>query len=283
MSRRDAIRRRTAPWRRIAVWGTGSEAAKALALWLPRDKVAVLVDSNPERQGRTLYGLPVIGPAALAGTEIDAIVVCSTAYVEIIDALRAAGDDRPALHVYQLLADGTTESELARLALDLAVQKDRNWIDFLVVRPQVLVNVTFRLGRWLKPVRWAFPLYYAVKILHAVISAFFGITLPLTVRAGAGLIFQHYGSIIVHPQARLGTFVTLYQCTTIGSDDGGGVPELGDGVVLYKGSAVLGGCRVGAHARIGAHALVLAADVPPRSTMVGTPARVVRTYRGDDA
>ena len=53
-------------------------------------------------------------------------------------------------------------------------------------------------------------------------------------------------------------------------------PVLGDGVFVGAGAKVLGSVRVGDGARIGANAVVVH-DVPPHATVVGIPARVVRT------
>jgi serine O-acetyltransferase len=53
-------------------------------------------------------------------------------------------------------------------------------------------------------------------------------------------------------------------------------PQLGDDVFVGAGARILGPIRVGKGARIGANAVVVH-DVEANTTVVGIPARVVRT------
>ena len=40
--------------------------------------------------------------------------------------------------------------------------------------------------------------------------------MPINMKAGPGLIIAHPGSIVFSEKATLGSFVTIYQCCTIG-------------------------------------------------------------------
>lgn len=51
-------------------------------------------------------------------------------------------------------------------------------------------------------------------------------------------------------------------------------PKIGDGVLIGAGAKVLGNIHVGECSRIAAGSVVLA-DVPPKSTMAGVPAKKV--------
>ncbi|CAA6671652.1 unnamed protein product [Spirodela intermedia] len=51
-------------------------------------------------------------------------------------------------------------------------------------------------------------------------------------------------------------------------------PKIGDGVLIGAGATILGNVRIGEGAKVGAGSLVLI-DVPPRTTAVGNPARIV--------
>jgi serine O-acetyltransferase len=73
--------------------------------------------------------------------------------------------------------------------------------------------------------------------------------------------------------------VTLYQGVTLGGTGkqrGKRHPTLEDHVVVGVGAVVLGAITIGAGAKIGGGAVVVK-DVPPYSTAVGVPARVVVT------
>ena len=73
----------------VAVWGTGS-----LMLHLMnhpvfrRLNITAFVDSNANYQGKTIGGVPVIGPAALAGHDEPILIVTHAAQEEILAAIR---------------------------------------------------------------------------------------------------------------------------------------------------------------------------------------------------
>ena len=56
----------------------------------------------------------------------------------------------------------------------------------------------------------------------------------------------------------------------------GGYARIGDGAFIGAGATVMSGCKVGARAMVGAGALVKA-DVPDDVTVMGVPARVVKS------
>lgn len=122
---------------------------------------------------------------------------------------------------------------------------------------------------------------------HRFWSAVTGADIPLNACGiEGGLLIPHPNGIVVHPEARIGPNVLLFQQVTIGS--GGplsGVPELGRGVTVGAGAKVLGGVRIGDFAVIGANAVVIQ-DVPSGATAVGIPARIVvkgeKEQRGTD-
>ncbi len=55
-------------------------------------------------------------------------------------------------------------------------------------------------------------------------------------------------------------------------------PVVGDHVFIGTNAILLGPIQVGDHAKIGANAFVINRDVPAHSTVVGTPARVVKLH-----
>jgi len=76
---------------------------------------------------------------------------------------------------------------------------------------------------------------------------------------------------VVSHGCRIGDFVSLSPGVMIN-----GEVEIGDGVFLGTGAIVLPGRHIGQGAVVGAGAVVID-DVAPRTTVVGTPARVVAT------
>jgi serine O-acetyltransferase len=104
---------------------------------------------------------------------------------------------------------------------------------------------------------------------------------------GRGLKMPHPNGIVIGMHARVGDDVTILQQVTLGAArvdvqfSESTLPLICDGVVLGSGCKVLGGVTVGAAAVIGANAVVLS-DVPPHSTAVGVPARIVPCRREAD-
>ena len=99
-----------------------------------------------------------------------------------------------------------------------------------------------------------------------------GITIPPGV-FGPGLSIAHYGSIVVHTQARVGAYCRINSATNIGMTKSG-VPTLGDFVYIAPGAVIYGGITVGDRVVIGANAVV-GRDVEAGVTVAGSPARVI--------
>ncbi len=104
-----------------------------------------------------------------------------------------------------------------------------------------------------------------------------GIEIHPAVKAGKGLFIDHGMGVVIGETTEICENVTLYQGVTLG-----GVslkkekrhPTLRDNVVVGAGAKVLGPFEVGENSRIGANSVVVKA-VPPNSTVVGIPGRIV--------
>ncbi len=95
---------------------------------------------------------------------------------------------------------------------------------------------------------------------------------------GRRLVIDHGTGIVIGETTEIGDDVLIYQGVTLGGtgkDTGKRHPTVGNNVMISAGAKVLGPINVGDHSRIAAGAVVLK-DVPPDSTVVGIPAKVVR-------
>ena len=84
--------------------------------------------------------------------------------------------------------------------------------------------------------------------------------------------------MIIGETTVIGNNVTLYQGVTLGGtgkEHGKRHPTLQDNVMVSAGAKILGSFTIGANSKIGAGSVVLD-EVPPDSTVVGVPGRVVR-------
>lgn len=95
---------------------------------------------------------------------------------------------------------------------------------------------------------------------------------------GKGLFIDHGSGVIIGETAILGDNITLYQGVTLGGtgkEKGKRHPTLEDNVMVSAGAKIIGSFTIGENSKIGAGSVVLHA-VPPNSTVVGVPGRVVR-------
>lgn len=142
-----------------------------------------------------------------------------------------------------------------------------------------VVVTAYRCAQWAEAE--GRPRLLAVVVAMAyrlVVDWVMGIELPPGVRSGPGLAVFHGTGLVLHADTRLGSEVILRHGVTIGTlgdDDSGAAPVIGDRVSIGAGAIVLGPVHVGDDAIIGAGAVVVE-DVPAAAVVVGNPARVVR-------
>ena len=107
---------------------------------------------------------------------------------------------------------------------------------------------------------------------------FKGIEIPYQAEIGAGLRLVHPHSIVVAPQTKIGQNCTLFHDVSCGVNhlNRSGYPRIGDSVVLYPGSRVIGDVEVGNTVIVGANSVVVR-DIPSNSIAVGSPAVVKRS------
>lgn len=91
---------------------------------------------------------------------------------------------------------------------------------------------------------------------------------------GPGFVLPHPVGVVIGSGARVGTNVYVFSGVVIGQRETDCWPTIEDGARIYSGAKVLGNVTIGEASQIGANAVVLT-DVPPGSTAVGIPARVI--------
>lgn len=105
-----------------------------------------------------------------------------------------------------------------------------------------------------------------------------GIEIHPGAKIGSGFFIDHGNGVIIGETAVIGNNVTLYQGVTLGGtgkEQGKRHPTIGDNVMISAGAKVLGSFAIGENSKIGAGSVVLS-PVPPNSTVVGVPGRVVK-------
>jgi serine O-acetyltransferase len=96
-------------------------------------------------------------------------------------------------------------------------------------------------------------------------------------KIGKRFFIDHGNGVVIGETAIIGDDVLIYQGVTLGGtgkEHGKRHPTIGNNVVIGAGAIVLGNILIGENSRVGAGAVVTK-SVPPNSTVVGNPARVV--------
>lgn len=89
-----------------------------------------------------------------------------------------------------------------------------------------------------------------------------------------GLRINHYGLIVVNPEAKIGKWCDIHQGVNIGMGYDG-VPTVGNNVWIGPGAKIFGNITIADECAIGANAVVNKSFYEPRVTIAGIPARVV--------
>jgi len=104
-----------------------------------------------------------------------------------------------------------------------------------------------------------------------------GIEIHPGAQIGKGFFIDHGMGVVIGETAEIGDDVLMYHGVTLGGvslEKKKRHPTIGSNVVIAAGAKVLGAITIGDRSKVGANAVVLK-DVPPDSTVVGIPGRVV--------
>lgn len=149
----------------------------------------------------------------------------------------------------------------------------RNLLEVLLCYPGVHAIFWHRIAHFLYKRR----LFLLARIISQLTRFFTGIEIHPGAVIGKGFFIDHGMGVVIGETTEIGDNVTLYQGVTLGGtgkEKGKRHPTIGNNVMISAGAKVLGSFKVGDNAKIGAGAVVLK-QVPPNSTVVGVPGRVV--------
>lgn len=121
-------------------------------------------------------------------------------------------------------------------------------------------------------------LKFIARIFSQLGRFFTGIEIHPGAQIGKGLFIDHGSGVVIGETTVIGDDCTIYQGATLGGtgkEKGKRHPTLGNNVLVGSGAKILGPFKVGDNSRVAANAVVLD-EVPPDSTAVGVPARIVR-------
>lgn len=163
------------------------------------------------------------------------------------------------------------ETVNAYLARDPAA---KNPIEVLLLYPGVKAVCYHRGAHWC----YEHKLMFLARMISQMGRHRTGIEIHPGAKIGKRLVIDHGMGIVIGETAEIGDDCLIYHGVTLGGtgkESGKRHPTIGNNVLIGTGAKVLGPFKVGDNSRIAANSVVLS-EIPPDSTAVGIPARVVK-------
>jgi serine O-acetyltransferase len=169
-------------------------------------------------------------------------------------------------------------SALATFLADLRAPVERDpaaegWLDVFLSYPGFHAVTAYRVTHAL----WKAHIPLVPRLMSEIVHRITGIDIHPGATIGQGFFIDHGTGVVIGGTAIVGDGVTIYQGVTLGGTSlqrKKRHPTICDNVVVGSGAAVLGDITIGENVKIGANSVVVK-DVPPNSTVVGIPGRVV--------
>ncbi|MDR1821338.1 MAG: serine O-acetyltransferase [Oscillospiraceae bacterium] len=147
-------------------------------------------------------------------------------------------------------------------------------IQVFLLYPGVHAYIAYRISHFL----YKHKRFFLARLISQWSRRRTGIEIHPGATIGRRFVIDHGMGVVIGETAEIGDDVLIYQGVTLGGtgkDTGKRHPTIGNNVLIGSGAKVLGPFTVGDNSRIASGAVVLSA-VPPDSTAVGVPARIVR-------
>ena len=150
----------------------------------------------------------------------------------------------------------------------------RSTLEILLLYPGVKAMRSHKRAHWC----YEHGLKFLARLISQRSRRRTGIEIHPGAKIGKRLVIDHGMGIVIGETAEIGDDCLIYHGVTLGGtgkDVGKRHPSIGNNVLIGTGAKVLGPFNVGDNSRIAANSVVLS-EIPPNSTAVGVPARIVK-------
>jgi serine O-acetyltransferase len=150
----------------------------------------------------------------------------------------------------------------------------RSYLEVILTYSGLHAIWAHRIAHWLYKRRF----FFLARLISQISRFFTGIEIHPGAKIGRRFFIDHGMGVVIGETCEIGDNVTIYQGVTLGGtgkEKGKRHPTIKDNVLIATGAKVLGSITIGENSKIGAGSVVLK-DVPPNSTVVGIPGKVVR-------
>jgi serine O-acetyltransferase len=152
----------------------------------------------------------------------------------------------------------------------------RSVLEVLLCYPGIHALLLHRFAHGL----WRRNLCLTARLLSTVSRFVTGVEIHPAAEIGRRCFIDHGMGVVIGETAQIGSDVLIYQGVSLGGTSltkGKRHPTIEDYCIIGLGATVLGPVTVGRHSRVGAGSVVVS-SVPPHSTVVGVPGRVVSEH-----
>ena len=150
----------------------------------------------------------------------------------------------------------------------------RSTLEIFLCYPGFYALLFHRVSHWL----WNHSLKLLARMNSNLARFITGIEIHPGATFGKRVFIDHGIGVVVGETAIVGDDVLIYQGVILGGTSTEKTkrhPTIEDGVIIGAGAKVMGNITIGKYSKIGTGAVVLK-DVPPESTCVGVPGRIVK-------
>ena len=150
----------------------------------------------------------------------------------------------------------------------------RSTLEIFLCYPGFWALIMHRVSHWL----WIHSFKLLARMNSNLARFLTGIEIHPGATFGKRVFIDHGMGVVVGETAIVGDDVLLYQGVILGGTSTEKTkrhPTVEKGVIVGAGAKVMGNITIGEYSKIGTGAVVLK-DVPPQSTCVGVPGRIVK-------
>ena len=150
----------------------------------------------------------------------------------------------------------------------------KNKIELLYAYPGIWAIVNYRIANAI----YKKGFKRIARFIMAINQFFTNIDIHPAATIGENVFIDHGIGVVIGETAIIGNNVTIYQGVTLGGvslNPGKRHPTIEDNVTIGAGAKILGNITIGKESKIGANSVVVK-DVPPYSTVVGIPGKVIK-------
>lgn len=149
----------------------------------------------------------------------------------------------------------------------------RNMAEIVLCYPGLHAMWVYRFSHFL----WGKDFKLLGRVISHSARFFTGIEIHPGATIGEGVFIDHGMGVVIGETTEVGDNVTIYHGVTLGGVSWSKEkrhPTIGNNVVIGAGAKILGNIKIGDNTTVGANSVVVT-EVPPNSTVVGIPGRIV--------